>query len=261
MLKLHPIPAFQDNYLWLMHRERQRSAVVVDPGDALPVQEALRERGLHLEAILVTHHHLDHTGGLQELLAEKQVPVYGPPGVQIPAVSHPLEAGDKVEVLKETFEVLSVPGHTLDHIAYFRAAAGGDAPILLCGDTLFAGGCGRLFEGTPGTMWQSLERLSQLPPATRVYCAHEYTLANLRFARAVEPQNQALAKRWQRERQKREKGRPTLPSTIGLERATNPFLRCREETVQRAAAAHSEGRPPRGAAAVFAEVRKWKDNF
>ncbi len=261
MLTLHPIPAFQDNYLWLLYREGRDSAVVVDPGDALPVQEELKRRGLTLSAILVTHHHLDHTGGLKGLLTEGRVPVYGPCNAEIPEVSHSLNAGDRVEVLGEEFEVLSVPGHTMDHIAYFRPADEQDAPILLCGDTLFAGGCGRLFEGTPEIMWQSLERIRQLPPETRVYCAHEYTLDNLRFACTVEPENQQLAERWERERQRRAEGRPTLPSTIGLEQATNPFLRCQEETVRSAVAARSKSDHGQGPAAVFAEVRSWKDNF
>ena len=261
MLKLHPIPAFQDNYLWLLYRDGCRGAVVVDPGDAAPVKKELQQRSLALEAILVTHHHLDHTGGVAELCAGQQVPVYGPRSPHIPQVSHPLGAGDSAQVLGAKFNVLAVPGHTMDHIAYFRPAAGDELPLLLCGDTLFAGGCGRLFEGTAQVMWQSLERLRQLPPQTQVCCAHEYTLDNLRFARQVDPLNQPLMAREQTEQRKRQQGRPTLPSTIALEQATNPFLRCREAAVWQAAAERAGGALTQEPAAVFAQLRSWKDNF
>jgi len=181
MLAIEPIPAFNDNYIWLLRRSDSPEAVVVDPGDAVPVLEALARRDLRLTGILVTHHHPDHVGGLARLVAETAPTVYGPHNPAISGIDRRLGAGDRIELLGRSFEVMEVPGHTLDHIAYFSA---GEPPLLFCGDTLFAGGCGRLFEGTAPMMHRSLQSLAALPPETRVYCAHEYTLANLAFARA-----------------------------------------------------------------------------
>lgn len=257
MPSIRPIPAFSDNYIWLLYDESSRLAWVVDPGDADPVLATLDELGLRLEGVLITHHHFDHTGGLPRLCETCSPVVYGPVNPATAQVTRRLSAGDRADVLGLTFEVLEVPGHTLDHIAYFAA---GDTPLLFCGDTLFAGGCGRVFEGTPDMMHASLERLAELPPATRVYCAHEYTLANLAFARAVEPDNDALARRVREAEATRARGEPTVPSSLALELDTNPFLRCTEpalvESLKR------QGRLERdGAIEVFSTVRGWKDSF
>ncbi|MGW8392209.1 hydroxyacylglutathione hydrolase [Pseudoduganella sp. HUAS MS19] len=252
------VPAFKDNYLWLIHDGR--NAAAVDPGDAAPILAALWENGLTLTAILLTHHHADHIGGVPGLLAQFRVPVFGPRHDGIAAVTVPLGEGDKVEVpgLDLSLRVLDVPGHTSGHIAYVREGA---EPWVFCGDTLFAGGCGRLFEGTAEQMVNSLGKLAALPAATKVFCAHEYTLSNLRFASAVEPGNAALGARVAADTATRERGQPTVPSTIGLERATNPFLRYREPEIAarlRAAGKLDGSEPP---VAVFAALREWKNNF
>ncbi len=258
MLSVDPIPAFNDNYIWLITYRDGNSAFVVDPGDAAPVQRALEERCLRLEGILVTHHHFDHVGGVQALRDTWKPVVYGPDNPAIPGIDHPLRAGDRIEVLDHLVEVLAVPGHTLDHIAFFHPAD--DTPLLFCGDTLFAGGCGRLFEGTPAMMHQSLQALAALPANTRVYCAHEYTLANLAFAEAVEPGNTQLSERIASARASRERGVPTVPSDIALELETNPFLRCDRDEV--ANALQRQGRlAGNSAVEVFAAVRAWKDTF
>ena len=234
------------------------AAVVVDPGDEAPVDSALTSHALRLAGILVTHHHPDHVGGVGALAARHGAAVWGPARERIPPPFTPVAGGDVVELLGLRFEVIEVPGHTAGHVAYFAREAGG-APLLFCGDTLFSGGCGRLFEGTPAQMHASLQRLAALPGATRVCCAHEYTLANLRFAAAVEPGNEALASYAASCQARRAAGEPTLPSTIGRERAINPFLRCGEPQVAAAAAAH--GAPSADPVEVFAALRRWKDGF
>lgn len=253
------VPAFNDNYLWLIHDGAH--AAVVDPGDAQPILAALKAHNLALTAILLTHHHADHIGGVPELLQHYQVPVFGPRNDGIAAVARPLDEGDSFDVpgLAVRLSVLEVPGHTRGHIAYVRDGA---EPWLFCGDTLFAGGCGRLFEGTPAQMTASLGKLAALPEQTKVFCAHEYTLANLRFATAVEPGNATLRARVETDTATRAQGRPTVPSTIGLEKATNPFLRYREPAIaaQLAAAgklASDDAEP----VAVFAALRQWKNTF
>ncbi|RLQ22951.1 hydroxyacylglutathione hydrolase [Seongchinamella sediminis] len=257
MLNIRPIEAFSDNYIWLITADEHRQAFVVDPGDATVVEQALAAEELDLVGILITHHHFDHVGGLAELKAAHQPLVYGPDNPAIEGIDRRVTAGDRVDVLGQSFSVMEVPGHTLDHIAYF---AGGDTPLLFCGDTLFAGGCGRLFEGTAPMMHRSLQSLMELPASTRVYCAHEYTLANLAFAQAVEPDNEALARRMAEARAARDRGEATVPSTLALERATNPFVRCDSAELQAALQAQQrlEDASP---AAVFATVRAWKDNF
>lgn len=255
MLQIHPIPAFSDNYIWLLHDEKR--ACVVDPGDAAPVIETLERLGLPLSDVLITHHHFDHVGGLSTLRERYAPTVYGPVNPQIDGIDRPLQAGEQIAVLGSTFDVMEVPGHTLDHIAYFRAA---EPPVLFCGDTLFAGGCGRLFEGDPPTMLSSLRSLAALPASTKVYCAHEYTLANLEFARAVEPDNSDLALRFTQAQASRARGEPTVPSELALELATNPFLRC--DTPALVDSLRKQGRlEGDGAAEVFATVRGWKDQF
>ncbi|MDA8382101.1 MAG: hydroxyacylglutathione hydrolase [Betaproteobacteria bacterium] len=253
MLHIEPIPAFRDNYIWLLKNGRR--AAVVDPGDAQPVLEALRRDDLTLVAIVNTHHHADHVGGNAALTRIHPVPVYGPAREPIPALTHPVDNGDQVQIpqLDLVLSVLGVPGHTLGHIAYYGANS------LFCGDTLFGCGCGRLFEGTAAQMHASLNALATLPDDTRVYCAHEYTAANIRFARQVEPDNAALKDREAMVAALRAAGQPTLPSTVGLERRTNPFLRCGEPAVSASAARHA-GTVLADTAGVFAALRAWKDH-
>lgn len=259
-LLITPLPAFTDNYFWLL--ERGGRAAVVDPGDAAPVERALAQRGLALAAILVTHHHADHVGGLGPLTSGRDVPVYGPAAeaAAIGGLTHPLREGDRVRLpaLGVDFEVWEVPGHTLGHIAYVADRPGHG--FVLCGDTLFSAGCGRLFEGTPEQMHRSLSRLAALPADTRVYCTHEYTLANLAFAAAVEPDRPALREEIARVRALRQAGAPSLPSSIGRERRINPFLRVAEPGVAAAARRHS-GQALAAPLDVFAALRRWKDGF
>jgi hydroxyacylglutathione hydrolase len=250
-----PLPAFADNYLWLL--VRGRDAVVVDPGDAAPVRRALERSDLRLCAILVTHHHGDHVGGVVDLKSGTGATVLGPANEEIEGVDRRVRGGDRVDVLGVRLQVIDVPGHTAGHVAYF--AAGEEPPLLFCGDTLFGCGCGRLFEGTPAQMVASLDALAALPPATRVYCAHEYTLSNIRFALTVEPGNHALQARAARDQAARERGEPTVPSTIGLELATNPFLRLHVPEVRTGAVggtAHAVDRT-----AIFAAMREKKNTF
>ena len=255
-MNLVALPAFEDNYLWLLHDGAR--ALVVDPGDAEPVRDALARLGLQLHGILVTHHHGDHTGGVAALREATGATVYGPAGERIPGPYQALRGGDAVNVLGTAWQVIDVPGHTAGHIAYYAPAVGG-APLLFCGDTLFSGGCGRIFEGTPAQMLASLDALGALPAATRVCCAHEYTLSNLRFAQAVEPGNAELIEYTRQCRALREQNRPTLPSTIGTERAINPFLRSRQPAIAKAVRAHAPS--ANDEVAVFAALREWKNTF
>jgi hydroxyacylglutathione hydrolase len=258
-MTLVPLPAFADNYIWMLHDGS--SAIVVDPGDAQPVFDALAHHKLQLAAILVTHHHADHTGGVAALHAATGAPVHGPARERIPEPFTPYAQGDIAEALGLRFEVIDVPGHTAGHIAYFLPAAEDREPLLFCGDTLFSGGCGRLFEGTPAQMLASLDALAALPGDTRVCCAHEYTLANLRFARAVEPGNADLTQYSAHCESLRAQGRPTLPSQLATERQINPFLRSREATVLQAVRAHAELPAHAAEADVFAALRQWKNDF
>jgi hydroxyacylglutathione hydrolase len=250
------IPALRDNYVWLIERPGSRAAAVVDPGEAEPVLEALSRRGLELAAIIVTHHHHDHVGGIAALRARSPVRVFGPAIETIPGRTDAVEEGDAVDIAEIglSLRAMWVPGHTLGAIAYY-----GDG-VVFTGDTLFAAGCGRLFEGTPAQMHASLGRLAALPGETRVYCGHEYTLANLRFAATVEPGNAAIAQRLERSRELCARGVPTLPSTIALERQTNPFLRTNDAQVQRAAEMHC-GHALSNATEVFSILREWKNRY
>lgn len=247
------IPAFKDNYIWLLRNGT--AAAVVDPGDACPVIDLLEREGLSLAAILITHHHADHQGGIAALLAHCPCAVLGPAAESITGLTQPLRGGEtiRIDALAAGFSVIAVPGHTLGHLAYYGAGA------LFCGDTLFGAGCGRLFEGSPAQMADSLARLTALADETAVYCAHEYTEANLRFALAVEPGNRRLQARVGEVAALRARGLSTVPSTIALEKATNPFLRCSEPEV----IASVQRRSPRatGALAVFTALREWKDDF
>ena len=246
-----PLNAFDDNYIWTLRAGG--FAAVVDPGEAAPVLDHLAASGDRLCAVLVTHHHQDHTGGIAELLARHPVPVYGPAPMD---VARPLADGAFVALpeLAIDLAVLHVPGHTRDHIVYYRRGT------LFCGDTLFACGCGRIFEGTPGQLHRSLDRLAALPPATKVYCGHEYTLSGLRFARAVEPDNTVVESRRREAEALRARGLPTLPSSIGLELETNPFLRLTVPAVV-AAAAGRLGHPPVDELETFTALREWRDRF
>ena len=260
---LTPLEAFSDNYVWLIAPPGGTHAAVVDPGDAAPVQAALAARGLRLAAILLTHHHADHVGGVAELVERWQPQVYGPAGEPIEHVAHRLQEGARGAIGQPAiaFEAIDVPGHTRGHIAYRCEPFGGDARgVLFCGDTLFAAGCGRLLEGTPEQMHASLGKLAALADDTLVCCAHEYTLSNLRFACAVSPDDAQVAGRAEEAARVRATGAPTLPSTIGIERATNPFLRCAEPAIAAAAARHRQA-PPGAALQTFAALRAWKDVF
>ena len=250
------VPAFADNYIWMID-DGQR-AIVVDPGEPGPVFAALDERRLALAGILVTHHHADHVGGVDALRSRLDGPVYGPAGERVPQPCEGLAEGDAVEVMGLRFTVLDVPGHTAGHIAFFNAEGAG-APMVFCGDTLFSAGCGKLFEGTPAQMHESLTKLAALPDDTRVCCGHEYTLSNLKFAQAVEPDNAEVAAHVARCAALRADGKPTLPSPIGRERRINPFLRCGEPAV--IAAARSHGATGGGGADVLAAIRTWKNEF
>lgn len=256
MLNVLHARAFEDNYIWILRGKSADRVAVVDPGDADPVLAALDRSGLRLAAILCTHHHGDHVGGVAELTARFPVPVYGPAHERIPNITQPLAEGDQVrlDVLDLQFAVLDIPGHTAGHIAYVGAGA------LFCGDTLFSAGCGRLFEGTAAQMHASLTRLAALPADTRVFCGHEYTRANLGFARQVEPDNADIAAHLKTVEALRAAGRPSLPSTVGLERRINPFLRSDQAGVRAAAERHT-GKTLDDPIAVFAALRRWKDDY
>lgn len=255
MLDIHPIPAFADNYIWRLRAALGAVAAVVDPGDARPVLEHLRDAGLTLGAILVTHHHRDHVGGIAALKAAfPAVRVFGPAREHIAGVTDPVGEGDVVSLpgLGLDLEVLELPGHTAGHVAYHGAG------VLFCGDVLFAAGCGRVFEGSMAQMSAALERIARLPADTRICCGHEYTLANLGFARWVEPHNEALKRRERETQQLRAAGQPSLPAPLALELETNPFLRTRVAAVIEAAERWA-GHRLQDSAAVFAALRTWKD--
>lgn len=256
-MKLIALPAFADNYIWLLHTNHH--ALVVDPGDCAPVLAWMHEHpGVQLDTILVTHHHSDHTGGLVELVNRTRAQVLAPALEQMPVAAQGLGQGDHIDWHGLAIDVHEVPGHTLGHIAFWMQPPKQD-PILFCGDTLFSGGCGRLFEGTPAQMLASLDRLAALPGNTRVCCAHEYTLSNLRFALFVDPENQALQAHFVRCTDQREQALPTLPVALETERAINPFLRSREPSV--AAAVRLHDRLAVDDISTFAALRQWKNDF
>lgn len=256
MIDVIPIPAFRDNYIWLIRHQESATAAIVDPGDDSPVLDALAETGLSPTALLITHHHRDHTGGINGILSHFDIPVYGPARESIPGLTHPLSQGDRIRVepMGLDLAILDVPGHTAGHIAYYGNKS------LFIGDTLFMAGCGRLFEGTAEQMYQSLGRIRALPDDTAIYCAHEYTLANLAFAAAVEPGNSDIIQRTEVCRTRRSEGIATVPGDLKTERQTNPFLRAEESSVITAAEKHI-GHPLKKPVDVFACIRQWKDDF
>ena len=253
MFDIIRIPAFKDNYIWLLRKGA--AAAVVDPGDASPVLEVLKREGLALTAILITHHHADHQGGVASLLAHYPAAVFGPAVESITALSRPLRGGETIDLpgIGVKFEVIAVPGHTRAHLAYYGSGC------LFCGDTLFGAGCGRVFEGTMAQMLASLTLLAALPEETAVYCAHEYTQANLRFALAADPGNRQLQQRVDDVARARAKGEASVPSTLALEKATNPFLRCGEPAL--IASAQRRVAQVDDPLAVFTVLREWKNVF
>ena len=256
MLHAHPIPAFDDNYIWALRGHAQDQIAVVDPGDAQAVFQYLRETKAQLTAILITHHHWDHTGGVEKLVEHFKVPVYGPAETPFNGITEPLVDGAEIELLDNRLQVRAVPAHTLDHIAYFQPD---ERPQLFCGDTLFLAGCGRLFEGTPKQMQEAMDYFASLPGETEVYCTHEYSLTNLHFAIKVEPTNRDILAEMERCTERRQARQPTLPSSIAAERKINPYMRTREPSVKAAAEQHS-GQALHNEIEVLATVREWKNS-
>lgn len=258
MLTVKPLAAFTDNYIWLLKHDDGKHCVVVDPGDANVVIDELTKESLILNGILITHHHNDHTGGVDELKSRYKIPVYGPENSPYKGITQTLSDGDTLMILNESFEVLAVPGHTLDHIAFYTNST--QTPKLFCGDTLFLAGCGRLFEGSPAQMLTAMDKFRELPPKTEVYCTHEYSLANLAFANAVEPNNGKITQTLNQCKKLREQNKPTLPSSIEQELAINPFMRTRKPSVVASAKAYKEV-SNMDEVAVFSAIREWKNSY
>ncbi|RTE65692.1 hydroxyacylglutathione hydrolase [Amphritea opalescens] len=257
MFNVTPIPAFDDNYIWALTVPGSQAVAVVDPGDADVVNRYLKDNNLQLTAILVTHHHADHTGGVNQLSLEHSADVYGPANSPFEGINHKLSNDDQIELLGQQLTIHEVPGHTLDHISYYLADT---TPQVFCGDTLFLAGCGRLFEGNPEQMIQAMAYYKGLPDTTEVYCTHEYSLANLAFAAAVEPTNPQITAAIKQCTQQRQAGLPTLPTTIATEKQINPFLRYNETSVKQSAEQFSHN-PLSTDVAVFAAIREWKNQF
>jgi hydroxyacylglutathione hydrolase len=255
MINIEPIKAFDDNYIWLM--TTNEGSIVIDPGESINLLSTIKQKNINLDAILITHHHYDHTGGIEELLMKyPNLKVYGPNN-NVDLIKSRLVDGELINVIGINFEVIEIPGHTLDHIAYYANI--NNSPILFCGDTLFAGGCGRVFEGTFDQMYESLMKLKKLPKNTRIYCGHEYTVNNLKFAKVVEPDNIDLITRYNEALKLRKNNIPTLPSTISIELKTNPFLRAEENNVQKIIS--NKFKTGFSEKEIFSALRQWKDNF
>ncbi|MFT3741830.1 MAG: hydroxyacylglutathione hydrolase [Gammaproteobacteria bacterium] len=255
MLKIIPLPALKDNYIWLIIHTNSHHCLIIDPGAAKPVLTALAHHALQPLGILLTHHHADHVQGVAEILEHFAMPVFGPERDNIPSVTHSLQDQTPLSFseMSLSLQTLAIPGHTLGHMAYYGAGR------LFSGDTLFTGGCGRVFEGTPTQMYHSLQKLAQLPSDTLVYCGHEYTLQNLQFAQRVEPHNSAITERVLSARAAQAQQIPTVPAPLSLELQTNPFLRCDQPTVREAAIQHA-GKSLSTAEEVFATIRAWKNS-
>ncbi|HIF9267634.1 TPA: hydroxyacylglutathione hydrolase [Photobacterium damselae] len=252
MLTVQSIAAFKDNYIWLL-QSPEKHCIVIDPGDAKPVIEAIEKQQLTLDAILITHHHNDHCGGISELKRRyPSINVVGPQNDPIPGLTQSVEDGDQVDIFGERFMVLAVPGHTHGHVAYV-----GDEK-LFCGDTLFSAGCGRIFEGTPEEMYASLQKIAALPDETEIYCAHEYTAGNIAFALVAEQDNPHLQRYREEVNRLRANGESTLPSTLGKEKLVNPFLRCDQPSIKKAVADKATDSSD---LATFTALRSWKDDF
>ena len=254
MINIEPIKAFSDNYIWLL--TTNEGSIVIDPGESQNLLNILKENNFNLKAILITHHHFDHTNGINEILSEKSIDVYGPNN-NIDSINIRVTNKSKINLLGIEFEIIEIPGHTLDHIAYY--SENNDHPILFCGDTLFAGGCGRVFEGTFEQMHDSLSILKELPINTKIYCGHEYTESNLKFAKSVEPLNQKIISRYNEVIELRKQGIPSLPTTLELELETNPFLRVGLKEVQQEIS--KKFNTPKNDKDIFTAIRQWKDNF
>lgn len=259
---VHPIDILHvnDNYVWAITPHNSNKAYVVDPGEAAAVLEWLDQQQRELAGILITHRHWDHVNGIDGLVERFPVPVWGPALANLPQISHTLAGGDTLNLDNVEFRVMAVPGHTRDHIAYISVADSLAKPALFCGDTLFAAGCGRVFDGSHAELHQALRKFVQLPLDTVIYCAHEYTLANLEFAAAVEPGNQAIAQRRQEVEHLRRQNLPSLPTELRLELATNPFLRWDQREVINNAS-RAAGCELTDSTEVFAALRRWKDTF
>lgn len=256
MFEVIPVPALDDNYIWLLRNKETPFVVIVDPGTASPVLDAIKQYKLTPVAILITHHHADHVAGVEKLVEQFKIPVYGPASENIPAMTHPLKEGDKVIFanMGAKLDVLDIPGHTSGHIAYYGHH------VLFCGDTVFSAGSGRLFEGTADQMVDSIDKIRKLPDNTLLYCAHEYTAANLIFAQIIEPNNNNLQQRVIDDSKLIKQGKPTVPSTLMQEKQTNPFLRWDIPSIQQAAEQFC-GKKLLSAGAVFAVIRHWKDSL
>ena len=254
MLSVKPIKAFTDNYIWLV--STNEGSIVIDPGESKNIQKLIDNKKIDLKGILITHHHYDHTNGLSELVKKNELEVYGPFN-NIDGINHRLNDKDKISIIGIDFDVISIPGHTLDHIGFYSANA--NNPILFCGDTLFAGGCGRIFEGTYEQMFHALKKITKLPTNTNIYCGHEYTLSNLKFALEADDTNKELIEEFKKVKNKINSNIPSLPTTLDKELKVNPFLRCDNINIQNKII--EKFKVSNNELEVFTALRKWKDNF
>tara|TARA_Y100001936_G_scaffold100036_1_gene98286 strand:+ start:465 stop:1229 length:765 start_codon:yes stop_codon:yes gene_type:complete len=254
MLSVEPIKAFTDNYIWLV--STNEGSIVIDPGESKNIQKLIDNNTIDLKGILITHHHYDHTNGLSELVKKNELEVYGPVN-NIDGINHRLNDKDKISIIGIDFDVISIPGHTLDHIGFYSANA--NNPILFCGDTLFAGGCGRIFEGTYEQMFHALKKITKLPTNTNIYCGHEYTLSNLKFALEADDTNKELIEEFKKVENKINSNIPSLPTTLDKELKVNPFLRCDNINIQNKII--EKFKVSNNELEVFTALRKWKDNF